>query len=269
MDIQIEHRAPTAAARLAPVARSEPPPPDPRLEELRGQAMRRLFPMRTVGRGHGQRGNIARHVYAFLAGATSVEDLERRLGFPQWYPTELMEEVRLRDGRLVLLRPVLPSDASMYRAFVRSMSPATRRNRFHAGVADLPDPVLRYLTEVDYADHVALVGEVEEESGTRQVAEARWVRRQGQPDTADFAIAVADDYQHSGLGNLLLERLQRSAAASRIGSLCGHVLRNNVRMRGWLEARGWTIESDPDDPGVVCADLPLRTAPTREWRHAA
>jgi acetyltransferase len=270
MDSQVESR-PRASARhtVAPAAPMLEPQPDPRVEELRGAAMRRLFPKRHAGRVSTAMSRVALRVHAYLAEATTIEDLERRLRFPLRYPTELIDEVRLRDGRGVLVRPVLPPDTSMHRAFVRAMSPTTRRNRFHAGVADLPDAVLRYLTEVDHVDHLALVGEVEETTGARQVAEARWVRREEEPDTADFAIAIADDFQHSGLGNTLLDMLQRSAAARGIGRLCGYVLRNNVRMSGWLEARGWRMGHDLDDPGVVRAELPLATSAARTWREAA
>lgn len=254
---------------LPPAAAMLEPQPDPRVEEARGAAMRRLFPMRHAGRANEATSRVALRVHAYLAEATTIEDLERRARVPLHYPTELIDEVRLRDGRSVLVRPVLPPDASMHRAFVQSMSPTTRRNRFHAGVADLPDPVLRYLTEVDHVDHLALVGEVEEATGARLVAEARWVRREDEPDTADFAIAIADDCQLSGLGNALLDMLQRSAAARGIDRLCGHVLRNNLRMSGWLEARGWRIGHDPTDPGVVCAELPLAASAARPWREAA
>jgi len=237
----------------------------PSIEEQRGAAMRRLFPKHDGGRGHPRESALARKVYASLAAATSSEDLERRSRFPR----ELIEEVGLHDGRSVLVRPVLPTDAAMHRAFVRSMSTSTRLYRFHGGVADLPDNVLRYLTEVDYVDHLALLGEVDDGHGGRQVAEARWVRRVDEPDHADFAIAVADDYQLSGLGNRLLDLLQRSAAAKGIGRLCGHVLRDNRRMIGWLETRGWTTERDPDDPRVVCVERRLGVVAPRTWRAAA
>jgi ribosomal protein S18 acetylase RimI-like enzyme len=270
MDSQVELQPRASELRVvAPAAAMLEPQPDPRVEEARGAVMRRLFPKRLAGRANQATSRVALRVHAYLAEATTIEDLERRLRFPMRYPTELIDEARLRDGRSVLMRPVLPPDASMHRAFVQSMSPATRRNRFHAGVADLPDPVLRYLTEVDHVDHLALVGEVEEATGARLVAEARWVRREDEPDTADFAIAIADDCQHSGLGSALLDMLQRSAAARGIDRLCGHVLRNNLRMSGWLEARGWRMGHDPDDPGVVCAELPLATSAARPWRAAA
>ena len=270
MDSQVELQLHASERHTAaPAASMLEPQPDPRVEEARGAAMRRLFPKRHAGRANRAASRVALRVHAYLAEATTIEDLERRARLPLHYPTELIDEVRLRDGRSVLVRPVLPLDASMHRAFVQSMSPATRRNRFHAGVADLPDPVLRYLTDVDHVDHLALVGEVDEAAGARAVAEVRWVRRTDEPDAADFAIAIADDCQGSGLGNALLDMLQRSAAARGIDRLCGHVLRNNLRMSRWLEARGWRMGHDQDDPGVVCAELPLATSAARSWREAA
>ena len=270
MDTQTEDRARMGEPlRLAAVESARSPSKfDPRLVELRGEAMRRLFPKSRVASGRLE-GRIAQRIYAHLAGADTVEDLQQRLHSASRYPMELVEELRLRDGRVVLVRPVLPSDAAMQRAFVRSMSAATRRDRFHGGVADLPVAVLRYMTEVDYVDHLALVGEIEEVRGTRQVAEARWVRRADAPDRADFAIAIADDCQYGGLGNALLDRLERSAAARGIDRLCGHVLHTNRRMTGWLEAREWRVEPDPDDPAVMSVELPLHRARTREWREAA
>lgn len=271
MDRHADHVLTSNEVRYLPPDESygASPPFAPRLEERRGETLRRLFPLRSVGRANRSVNRVALQVHAHLAEATTTEDLDERILRLQDYPAEWIQDVSLRDGRSVLVRPVLPGDASMHRAFVRSMSRTTRLHRFHGGVADLSEPLLRYLTEVDYVDHFALLGEVPGASGPRQVAEARWVRRDDEAGSADFAIAIADDYQRSGLGDRLLAILQQSAAARAIRRLHGAVLRNNVRMSAWLEARGWHMASDPDDPGVVWAELPLNMAATRQWRAAA
>lgn len=227
---------------------------------MRAEALRRLFPLHALGRAQRHASAVARRLHAWFRDATTADELERRIAGARGYPRELIDEAVLRDGRRVLVRPVLPRDAALQRAFVQAMSKTTRLFRFHGMVADLPEAVLRYLTEVDYIDHLALVGEVVEGGAARLVAEARWVRRADAPDSADFAIAIADDYQLGGLGNALLDRLQRSAAARGIRRLHGHVLRGNHRMRGWLLGRGWTVVDDPLDPAVVCVSGPCRTA---------
>jgi ribosomal protein S18 acetylase RimI-like enzyme len=228
------------------------------VEERRGEAMRRLFPMHSVGRARELESGVARQVYAYLAEATTNEDLDRRIRFPLHYPTEWIQRVWLRDRRSVLVRPVLPTDTAMLQSFVRSMSATTRRNRFHGALADLPEHVMRYMTQVDYVSHLAFIGEVRDRAEPHQVAEARWVRRTDEPDHADFAIAIDDNYQLSGLGTRLMDVLQRSAAAKGIHRLCGHVLKSNQRMIGWLQAHGWTMQRDPHDAGVVHVELPLQ-----------
>lgn len=232
--------------------------------ERRGALMRRLFPMYSVGRAREQASRVARQVYAYFAEATTNEELDRRAQLPMNYPKEWIERVNLRDRRSVLVRPVLPTDTTMLQSFVRSMSATTRRNRFHGAFADLPEQVMRYMTQVDYVSHLAFVGEVRGQAASRQVAEARWVRRTDEPDHADFAIAIDDSYQLSGLGTRLMDMLQRSAAKKGIRRLCGHVLQSNQRMIGWLEAHGWTMQHDPQDPGVLCVELPLQ-----RHRHVA
>ena len=41
------------------------------------------------------------------------------------YPTTLIDRVQQGDGRSVTIRPVLPQDAALQRAFVAALSPAT------------------------------------------------------------------------------------------------------------------------------------------------
>src|SRR5512139_3446924 len=53
-------------------------------------------------------------------------------------PTALIETMHLNDGRSVLVRPVLPQDADLQQAFVRQLSPLSRRRRFHGPMVELP-----------------------------------------------------------------------------------------------------------------------------------
>lgn len=245
------------------------------LSQQRAAALRSLFPMCSVGRAQERNSRIARQVYALLGQATTEDELERRLPLPIRYPSEWIQRVWLNDRPSVLVRPVLPTDAALLQTFVRSLSAATRRNRFHGPVVDLPEPVLRYMTQVDYINHLAFVGEVRAGTAPRQVAEARWVRREDEPDHADFAIVIDDGYQCSGLGTRLMDLLRRSAAAQGVRRLCGDVLKSNQRMTRWLQAHGWALRLDPLDPRVLCAELRLDDpdgwvdSPRAAWPAAA
>ena len=176
------------------------------------------------------------------------------------YPTTLIDRVQLRDGRSVTIRPVLPQDAVLQRAFVAALSPTTRYRRFHGPVKELPEATLSYMTEIDYASHMALLATTIEAGGREiQVAEARWVRREppDSTDVADFALVVADDWQRAGLGALLLGKLADSAAAQGIRGLSGDVLANNDEMRRLLKRNGWRQTPDRFDARLIVAQFDL------------
>ena len=177
-----------------------------------------------------------------------------------WYPTTLIDRVQLRDGRSVTIRPVLPQDTALQRAFVAALAPATRYRRFHGTVNELPEATLSYMTEVDYESHMALLATTIDSEGREiQVGEARWVRREppDSTDVAEFALAVADDWQQAGLGALLLGKLAASAAAQGIRRLSGDVLADNERMCRLLKRNGWHQTPDHFDARLIVAQLDL------------
>jgi acetyltransferase len=188
------------------------------------------------------------------------------------YPTTLIDRVQLRNGRSVTIRPVLPQDAALQRAFVAALSPAARYRRFHGAVNELPEATLSYMTEVDYASHMALLATTIDSGGREiQVAEARWVRREppDSTDVADFALAVADDWQRAGLGALLLGKLVDSAGAQDIRRLSGDVLADNDAMCRLLKGNGWHQRPDRFDARLIVAQLDLDATSAKRSALAA
>jgi acetyltransferase len=53
-------------------------------------------------------------------------------------PVDPVDVLRLPNGRTVTLRPVLPADAGIVRAFVHNLSPRSRRYRFFQAFRELP-----------------------------------------------------------------------------------------------------------------------------------
>lgn len=90
--------------------------------------------------------------------------------------------------------------------------------------------MLRELTELDFRDRVGLVLCVNDETGERLIAVARFVRVAPQSERAEFAITVADDYQNRGAATLLLQQLVRIARAGDVRELVADVLEDNREM---------------------------------------
>jgi acetyltransferase len=111
------------------------------------------------------------------------------------------------------IRPIEPSDKAQLADGLRHLSVASARLRFLSSKPSFTAAELRYLTEVDGHDHIALVA-IDDDTGCL-IGVARCVRLEGQPDTAEMAIVVADAWQGRGVGRALAEAL--SAAARRAG----------------------------------------------------
>jgi GNAT superfamily N-acetyltransferase len=116
------------------------------------------------------------------------------------------EQVRLRDGSRVLVRPVTPGDRELFVQGFERFGMESRASRFLGLKKKLSDRELDYLTQVDHESHEA-VGAIDLETGAG-VGVARMVRSpNGDPSCAEAAVAVVDDWQGRGLGALLLSRL--------------------------------------------------------------
>jgi len=89
------------------------------------------------------------------------------------------ERVALVDGRRVIVCPVDPKDASAEQQFVTALSPGSRYRRFHFGLRNLPEQLLREMTEIDQWQHVALVARPETADRTIVAALAPMLDRHG------------------------------------------------------------------------------------------
>lgn len=129
----------------------------------------------------------------------------------------LLPPHRLADGTLVLLRPIGADDRGrLLEAFGR-LSPESARLRFLAPKPRLSSAELRYLTEVDGDDHVAIVAVLAHRPGFI-VGVGRFVRWPDRPDAAEVAIVVGDPWQGAGLGRhigLVLADLARAHGVRR------------------------------------------------------
>jgi CRP-like cAMP-binding protein len=162
----------------------------------------------------------------------------------------------LSDGTRIRLRPICPNDKGLLAQGMDRLSPESRRRRFFTAKDQLSDASLVYLTEVDYIDHFAWVAFAPDEPGDPIVGVARYIRLADQPDTAEMALTVIDDYQGRGLGSLLFEALGVAGRSNGVERFLAHVLHDNVPMRAMLREAGGNL--DVDEPGVLrtVVDIP-------------
>ena len=160
----------------------------------------------------------------------------------------------LANGSNVEIRAIGTDDASMLQAFVRHLSPRSRRFRFFSGIAELSVGLLERLVKQDYRRGLALVALSEQSGGTVIIAEARCELNQAQGN-AEFAIAVADEFQRRGLGIRLLNTLVVYAAKRGIRQLFGEILADNHAMLGLAKRLGFQINANDLDRRTVIASI--------------
>jgi acetyltransferase len=157
---------------------------------------------------------------------------------------------RTTDIAPVTLRKIQPDDVGALQAFVRVLSPMSRRLRFHAALNELPEATLKALTCVDQRRHVAFVLTVTEHGTERIVGEARYAVSSDQ-ETAEFGIAVADAFQGRGLAERLVAALMDAARAGGLRWLVGEVMAGNSRMLAFIRRCGFAETKRGVAPGLV------------------
>jgi protein lysine acetyltransferase len=161
--------------------------------------------------------------------------------------------VRVRDGTHLQLRPVLPGDDERTVHGHIRFSNETLYRRFMT--ARLPSPALmHYLSEVDYVDHFVWVVT----DGSDPVADARFVRAEGDPTIAEIAFTVADAYQGRGIGSFLIGALSIAASVDGVERFSARMLSDNLPMRTIMDRYGAVWQRE--DVGVITTviDVPRR-----------
>jgi RimJ/RimL family protein N-acetyltransferase len=125
------------------------------------------------------------------------------------------------------LRPITPDDKDALVAGLGRLSERSVYQRFLSPKPRLSSSELRYLTEVDFVDHYALVAVLADAPGVI-VGVARWVRSTEDPAEAEAAIVIADDLQGRGVGSALGTELAASARALGVERFTASMLPSNV-----------------------------------------
>jgi RimJ/RimL family protein N-acetyltransferase len=172
-------------------------------------------------------------------------------------PTPDTLTATLRDGRRVTIRPIRRDDVARTITFLDELSPPSKHFLFLGGISRLSDAELTRLCDPDYAHDMAYVAVAMDPAapGTeRQVGVCRYAGTDTEAG-AEISVAVADDWQHRGLGKLLLRRLIDHARAHGVRRLYSMDAAANEPMRRLAREVGFREQPDPDDIRQVIYSL--------------
>ncbi len=170
------------------------------------------------------------------------------------------EDWVLSSGEKVTCRPIRPDDAEIEQAFVRGLSPESRYTRFMGEVSELSPEMLDRFTHNHYPHDYALIVTVPENGRDKEIAVARYIMLDDVncgPARCEYAIAVADEWQHHGIGHRLMQSLIKRAKAGGLRYMEGYVLADNANMLDLMRSLGFEIGPSEEGPQVRLVCRPI------------
>lgn len=161
----------------------------------------------------------------------------------------------LNDGRHVLIRPLAEQDREREYHFIKRLSPQSRHMRFLAQIKEPDAALLDQLMDVDGKHRLAYIALVHEQGQLIEIGVSRYAATSS--DECECAVTVADQWQHLGLGSLLMTHLIRAARQHGFVQMYSLDNANNQAMRELAAHLGFTTHTDPDDAHQVVHRLLL------------
>jgi len=171
----------------------------------------------------------------------------------QWPPTllRLHSVFRTRNRRKLHMRLIRPTDAPLLIDLFYSLSPESKRRRFHYDVDHAtPQQVLEESERLADVDNLTTGGAVlateRTRRGERIVGVARLMRNPQTPSSpdAEAAVVVRDDYHGTGVGGELLRRLVPLARRMQVRTIIADIEADNYAALRAFRNMGLPTRSD-------------------------
>jgi GNAT superfamily N-acetyltransferase len=173
-------------------------------------------------------------------------------GWPGTPPTAALErDVASADGLRYRVRAIRPDDAERLVEFHGRLSAHSVYLRFFSVHPKLSDAEVARFTTVDGVNRLALVATVDD----RLIGVGRFDREAGSHE-AEVAFVVADEFQHHGVGSLLLDELVLAARVRGVQVFRAETLAENRPMLDVFHHAGYPVSAGVDG-GVVSLRFPI------------
>jgi ribosomal protein S18 acetylase RimI-like enzyme len=159
----------------------------------------------------------------------------------------------LRDGRSVTIRALKPEDRSAMLSAVGRVSAESLYRRFFGPKRGFTEKETDFFVNVDFVNQVALVAVIDGSDENTIIGGGRYIVTQ--PETAELAFAIVDEYQGQGVGTALLRHLVLIARDSGLQHLVAEVLPENVAMLTLFRKFGFSTARSRGEAVHVALDL--------------
>ena len=159
--------------------------------------------------------------------ADQLTPAQEDLLFLEGYKSSL----KLKSGKTVHFRPLLPSDEFAYRNFFYSLKEDTIYYRFFYQMRLFSHEVVqKQWASVDYRKNMSMIGFTQRAGHQEIVAIGTYAEDVDAEDGAEVAFVVREDFQGCGIASYLLAQLEEIARENDYNHFTATVLRDNSAM---------------------------------------
>ncbi len=162
---------------------------------------------------------------------------------------------QLESGLEITLRMVLSEDKSKIKEGFELLSPESRHTRFFSYMHALSEKQLEYLSNVDQLNHVAWGVSDASIAPEQGIGVGRFIRDEKNPERAEIAFTLLDEYQGKGIGTVLLGLLYALAQSYEVAFFTGSILAQNHHF--WKRLRDLGAKPSDSTGGVIDFQLPI------------
>lgn len=155
------------------------------------------------------------------------------------YPQNYEQEVILKDGGAVLIRPVKPTDERMVQEFFYAMSDTEVYYRFLHAIKAFPKKDMQRMVNIDYHREMSLLALTGEFGAQQMAGIARYVL--GEEGVPEVDFAVRHGHQGKGLGRALMGALLTIARDRGHTLVCAYVTPENTASLAVLKTMGYAV----------------------------
>lgn len=133
------------------------------------------------------------------------------------------------------IRQILPEDKTQLKMGLRMLSPESVRQRFFASKKEFTELELKFLTEVDQINHIALVAIHHINGKIIPAGIIRAIKNSERLNYAEIGVTIIDNYQGMGLGVKMFDAITEQGLKVGITHFYGEYHTSNMKMTKLLE----------------------------------
>ena len=166
------------------------------------------------------------------------------------YPKQLEESVTLKNGNIILIRPIKPEDEARHQIFDNSLTEEDRYKRYFSQRGKMSHEEMAMLTQLDYEREMAFIATRLNSDGEQETLAVIRASIDSENIEAEFGMAVRSDLQGLGIGRVLLEKLIAYQKSRGTKILSAMTMLSNAGMAALAKKLGFNVERDIEE-GII------------------